>query len=218
MITIDTREQPNRVMKGEKSSIMDFFEQFDIGINIKIEKLCYGDYLLQNGRNTICIERKRYSDICNKKNLGVMLKRNEKAREVYKHFYLLLEEDNRPHVERGNMIYIWSGKELRPMIPRSTLYKVLDLELWRGTPCIYSSGLEGSVRRIVSMYHNMQNVDFCIYKHQMSAVSLLRNFPGVGDKKLEKLLQTYDGSVFKVLENVEDWATDKQLEWLDQNP
>jgi len=182
-------------------------------VPIKIAKLDYGDYYISRGDGTeIWIERKSLADIGNKKNLGVMLKRNENARENCENFFVLVEwGDPKTFIKDGYVFtHIRHGKVL-PSISLGQLNAALFKQCEKGIPILYSYNVDDSIDWLKYLWSTeIGNQDWYCRK---SPISIINNIYGVGPVKANQVMKRY-GSVGEAMEHCREWLPKRSLEWL----
>jgi len=206
MIVIDTREK-------FKEEILEKLVKKLPEVPIKIKKVKYGDYYIRRAdKSEIWIERKSLADIGNQKNLGVMLKRNEKARENCENFFLMIEwGDPKTYIKDGYVFtHIKSGKVL-PSMSLNQLNAALFKQCEKGIPILYSYNIDDSINWLEYLWTvEIGDQDWYCRK---SPISILNNIYGVGPTKAKQVMKKY-GSVGEAMVNCREWLPKRSMEWL----
>lgn len=172
MITIDTREPTKALIK--------LFVRYKIPY--ELQKLDYGDYLLENGSRSLLIQRKTIGDF-----VGSYqgLKNQFAGMRVACDATALLTEGN--YIVKGGRICIWRGNVLTPTISYKTFSSTIASMQARGAYYYHTMSLPETVLRLASLESYLPKMGVSPDRKTTDLDSFFLSLPGMGPKGLEKL-------------------------------
>lgn len=198
-ITVDSREQARLVQPLINEMLM---EDRWKDVEVVRHKLVYGDYLLEDGKTSLIIERKTISDFVNSYAKGNLSDKLFMMRLFHDRTMLLLE--GRYHIS-GDRIVTYQHHGVEYGMLRQTMLRFIMDQQDKGTAIWYTNNLDDTIYQIFLMAENLTHMEI---PHPTckcgKARELFLQLPGVGEKKLEKLMETYS-TPLEALEHMEAW-------------
>lgn len=206
VIIVDTRE---KFIPRIKELIVDLppgvecpeFKFTCLGLNL-------GDYYIENGDQSIGIERKSVGDFA--ANYGGLEDRLQKMRLHYDRVGLILEGIYR--VSDGHVL-IMEGSHLVPRMKYSTMTKFLMHEQERQTRMFHTLSFDETFYKLLEIHNYLPSMGAPNPAFKCgSAEEWLSMLPGIGQKTIGKLKAQY-ASPLEVVNNLPKKAADLVSKW-----
>lgn len=198
-LTIDTREKKELLQPFLDEMLMD--DRWK-DIEVVRHKLDYGDYLLEDGKTTLLIERKTVSDFVGSYAKGNLQDKLFMMRLFYDRTMLLIE--GRYHIS-GDKIVTYQHHGIEYGMKRQTMLRFFMDEQDKGTAIWFTNNLDDTIYQIFLMVENLTHMELPNPTCKCGkARELFLQLPGVGAKKLENLMKTYK-TPMEALEHLEAW-------------
>jgi ERCC4-type nuclease len=196
-ITVDSREQARLVDPILDELMME--DRFK-DIVVKREKLDYGDYLIEDGKINILIERKTIVDFVSSYAKGHLQDKLFTMRLTHDRTMLLIE--GTPKI-KGDSIITYRDYGIN----RKTFLRFLIDQQEKGTWIWRTNDLDDTLYQVFLMAENLAHM---VAPNPIvkcgNPRELFLQLPGLGAKKLESLMKKYDTPAY-ALAHVDDWAT-----------